>query len=1284
MRFSIWIVLLLFTSRLEAATGVVVDRSGKPLAAATVELYSIETPEERTARLLEQRPRKPIATTKSRDDGSFVIAATGKTIADLHVHSAGRVRFTKEIHLDHDLSAIVLDQERLVPILLTIGGKKASDAVVLWSGKNSVIESKTDEEGRILLHDFTGGARTISVLERSRRTWHSPTHPIRSASVVLPAPVVLNGKIVDEKKNPVASASILIDGQKAGHSGEDGTFEVHASANWKLLAIAEGGRRAERRPGQWSRGQIVTLRKATPIAVAVSETGGARLENALVSLRSESGDLVESGLTGADGSARFFVVPGLYRLAAAAPGFSNMMPLKIEAGVEAVERRILLARLSPIRVLVSTEDGKPVGLAEVGSALGTVWRDTVVTTPEGRATVYVPPTAQVRLQARDAFHAATKSDLIAGTHREVVRLTLVTGIAFRGFVVDERQKPVAGVRVFVQESDPAVGNQLLMLGEAAATSDREGAFLVRLTKGRHSFRFQREGYALEDRLAVPVSDDLDPLKIVLSKGATISGRVMRGNIGLGGVMIYTAGIPQPPPVTAPDGSFVIEDLEAGTPLAFDFRSREQFVELRQTFEAPASNVVVEVPPGGTLKGRVRTRHGERPVTQFEAGISGIRVTPTSSRMGPHSLRSFTNEDGSFVLENLPPGPMDLLVVAPGFANATVPGLTIENGKTLDGIEVLVEPSARVVGRVTDSGGVALEGAGVVVEAAVGERSRAYRTESVMTDDRGEFRFEALDAGDTRFHVTKDGFARLTKVVALERKENQVELRLERGVSLRGLVKDFLSRPVADAEIRLLGSDGRGAGGRSKGDGSFLVSGLAPGIYRIVAEKSGAGKSGAREIQVADSTNLVELTLEEGGGVIGRVTGLVPQKLAEVVIENENDWPPLAARVDREGNYRLEGLRVGNDRISASIDKGSQRLSREVLIEKGQQTRADFHFDSGFKVHGRVTKRDEPQAALNVNIFPKDDRAGSRARVHVTSVTRGDGTFEVELSEPGDYLIALFDTRTMVSKRFERTIRGETTLELDMQSAGLRGRVVDATTKAAVGGASVVIAKKDARTRFDETGAVTAPDGTFDVPTLDAGEYVVRAKRERYSSDPLEVTVGSNGASVEIPLRAASRLEIRLIAAKSGQVIPGNFAVYDARGANVYDNEARQGTNGSYLLELNPGSYLLVASSPGQGTRTVRIDVPSSSMTLTMGPAGALEVRGREATERKFRLIDESSNPYYFSSWERSPIQTIRSRQDYEFVAAGSYVAQILDSNDRVIATKPVRITEGGKTLLSLD
>src|SRR5205823_5302440 len=155
--------------------------------------------------------------------------------------------------------------------------------------------------------------------------------------------------------------------------------------------------------------------------------------------------------------------------------------------------------------------------------------------------------------------------------------------------------------------------------------------------------------------------------------AQISGIVTRGGNPIDSVNVVAMGSEgQSMTTTGPDGRFTVPDLAAGS-YTLLVNKQEDFVQQMKPASAPAKDIVIELPAGGRVTGHVLDKATHQPVTTFQAGVSMSRSGGGMVMNMPPMLRSFTSDDGSFALENVPAGAMQIVATAPGYTTARVPG-----------------------------------------------------------------------------------------------------------------------------------------------------------------------------------------------------------------------------------------------------------------------------------------------------------------------------------------------------------------------------------------------------------------------------------------------------------------------------------------------------------------------------------------------------------------------------------------------------------------------------------
>src|SRR5688572_12124045 len=350
------------------------------------------------------------------------------------------------------------------------------------------------------------------------------------------------------------------------------------------------------------------------------------------------------------------------------------------------------------------------------------------------------------------------------------------GIALTGRVIDHDGKPIAGAGVGAAETGPAGAAARRMAinsmnGEIddLVRTAADGTFTLRLQEGKYDLYVTARGYAPATLREREVSAAMKPLEIELDAGAGIRGRVTRGGAPVEGVTIFTIGNDAIAPVqTGGDGTFLIEDLAPGQ-VMLSFQKPEALVSVIRAVTAPAHDVDVDLPAGGRVAGRVIDKATQQPVKAFEAGVS-----QTHGRvMGPPDMRSFANDEGTFSIDAVPAGSQTLVVSAPGF-RVGMTSVKVENGASVDNLEVALERGVRVTGQVTGPGRRAVAGAMVLVDS--GESMALLQ--STVTDPDGTYTLDNLAPGEITLVFSGDGLLDVRKSVTISGPSTEVDAELK--------------------------------------------------------------------------------------------------------------------------------------------------------------------------------------------------------------------------------------------------------------------------------------------------------------------------------------------------------------------------------------------------------------------------------------------------------------------------------------------------------------------------
>jgi len=474
---------------------------------------------------------------------------------------------------------------------------------------------------------------------------------------------------------------------------------------------------------------------------------------------------------------------------------------------------------------------------------------------------------------------------------------------------------------------------------------------------------------------------------------TVSGRVVERGTGrpLAGALVWS----RPPGPGAPvragrDGRFELALPAAGRAslVAAVAGHRADSVPLRAAERVEIALAAARSAFGGVVD------QEDRPVAGAEVRLTGRRdggeTETLPKRLGPFR----TGADGLFEVPNPPDGRFDLTVEAEGYAPVTVPGVEIPGRPPVVDLGVVaLSAGVEVAGRVVDGDGEPVEEARVLllpVRSSGWEADLAMGAASVggfretRSDAEGGFRFPDLQAGaPVRLQARREGFVPSEPEELRLPEEGPVELVLRRPASVDGWVVDGAGRPVARALVTaerlpaestdlVTGRAGGPAAGTGEGsplsagasawtspDGDFAIAGLQAGRWSVRASAPGLreGRSRPFEVDAGDEVPAVEVVLEEGATLSGRVmeSDGAPAVGARVDLADGAGRPVALARVDDTGRFRLSGLPDGAHTLTAVAGDGRE-VSRPVDLGLGP-AEVTLVLDPGASLRGRVVRAD---------------------------------------------------------------------------------------------------------------------------------------------------------------------------------------------------------------------------------------------------------------------------------------------------------------------------------------
>lgn len=660
----------------------------------------------------------------------------------------------------------------------------------------------------------------------------------------------------------------------------------------------------------------------------------------------------------AQGRATLAVPPGALYVLADADGWARRS-LRLEQGEADAHVALELARAEPFEVRVVSEAGMPIVEANVVVTAADELPYVARTNLEGVASFarLAPPLERVVVSA-SGFAESEVAPVLPSTEvlmRAPSRLEVL--------LQDETGRALPGAELWIAG--------LSIWPPRKVISDADGLARVdALERGIYDLKAQHEGRVSRLELGVSIErSELRRLSLELAPGRWISARVTNGEGAnaeplAGADVVLVEGGLSPFPLagrTDAEGRVKLGPVRAGS--AVLNVSAEHFVP-RTLVKVPAqgdAEVPVALLRGGRLRGSIKDGSG-RPiegarievfgndsfgnplVVRSSSGAAGrgffervlaepvplspggeLGVTRGPLPMPGGSLGAFmppgmpgapswtSRMDGEFVIEDVPPGRLRVLVTHPDYVEAQSELTELASGGEAR-LELVLSPGASLEGRVVDTLGAPVARARVDV---VGTRTSLRK--SVQSDGAGRFALRALPS-DVVVELARPGNGtspvlreRLTLGVN-ERRTLELVLPEERG-RLSLTVTDAGGAPLSNAQVTLLSlerdvplrntlfSDVRGKVEQAD------VRGLA---LKVSVELPGFRPF---EMMVDEAPAELTLMLSKGLAVVGRVTHLRGrQAVAGARITLTQGSVRREAKSDDYGEYRLSDLAAGSARL----------------------------------------------------------------------------------------------------------------------------------------------------------------------------------------------------------------------------------------------------------------------------------------------------------------------------------------------------------------------------------
>lgn len=1279
MKRSLASFLLLLALPLHAAKipagGRVVDASGKPVSNARVSLIPVPPEAERgRLDLAGQTGPEPAVTVSANAEGVYRLEAPDSGIWRVKVEAPGFVplqTLLAPLVEETDLPDATLLKDAGLKVKLTDGQgrpvagarvrvtdeRRPPSAPVVW--QTSVRLGTTDASGsaalsraaeeRILIQ---AGAPGLALAEQ---------RDVRSGSVSLrlTAGQTRRLQVRDPQGKGVPNVLVILEGStwRVGRTEESGLLDVVLpdAQGARLRLVAEDGRGLAfnlpaMKPEDQGPSAIILPPTSTVASKVVSGQDGRALPGAVIWRMDDPGVAVRAGT---DGAFRIPTTAETKGVSAAAAGFFTG-----ETAIE--EGRAATLRLEPslsASGVVVDEAGRPVAGAEILATytmspallnrMSAYQSGGLARSNESGRFRLVPLASDIayELKVKKPGFAPAQVELPAreaGQPAQDLRIVLRAGRTAFGLVTDGQRQPVAGARVTLQPSAPA-GLSARRLSSRnppdrfEGITDSAGRFEVAsLPAGTYDVTVRGQGFAplTVPGLALPEGAGRTDLgTVVLSPGAAIRGLVtdLEGKPVEGAEVRVKAAerslLPSstrqrdPGPadaITAQDGTFLVADRAPGESLDLTVTHPRYGTESAPGVVVPTEEPVrVVLKPVARVAGRVTDPDG-KPVPEATVLLSELRSESFGglSSMLPAGLprRTTTDEKGAFEIERVAPGPIQIRAQAPRRQRAQIEGLEVKPGRDLTNVEIVLAPGGTVEGRVLSPEGRPVPNARVSVAEPGSDAFSAFSRVRATTDGDGRYRLDGVPPGPQTLEATAEGYRRGVRDVEVTAETRTIDFELERGLEVSGRVVDDAGHPVPSAQVMLVAGRNFFDALRaiSGADGAFRIPGVQDGTYSLSARKEGyAADLQGQTVTVAGvSLGGIEIKLSAGASITGRITGVEFSQLARVRVWA--NWEGNSGRVDPDGVYRIPNLRPGTWRVSAVVPDTPLHAEGEVTIEPGTpEARLDLQLGQGHALTGLVLRNGQPLAGAAVAIT----RPGAFTEQNAT--TDHQGGFRFGGLESGTYDLAVSTPRG-ARHRESVEISGDREIRVELRTASLTGRVIDAADSSPVSGVRVSLAplapEDGQRMFFPEV--ITDARGTFRLLEVGGGSWKVKASREGYSPGEREVQVdGPEDQEVEIRLSPTAGLTVEALLS-SGQR-PDRIQV------TVLGEGGRVVSSGSYPLgeeglarvsNVPPGSWQLLVESDQSATAAAAATVPGPVLRVVLPPAGRVEIRVPELSQ----------------------------------------------------------------------
>ena len=442
-----------------------------------------------------------------------------------------------------------------------------------------------------------------------------------------------------------------------------------------------------------------------------------------------------------------------------------------------------------------------------------------------------------------------------------------------------------------------------------------------------------------------------------------------------------------------------------------------------SFSFEISDTASYMPPTDHLikiSGKVIDQRDSQPVANM-----GIWVEYDDGEVHAGTM---TDENGRYRVE-VTPGVYRVRIASKNATDTVT--VNAESEREIDNVDLLLLNSRRISGRVIDISGNPIANAVVVISDDT-SRDRRLSPQVLTTDANGKFEGWQVAGLRATFEVAVKGYAQ-TSLTVENAVENQIEIVLKKGISLRGRVVDESDQPVARARVAF----GRPPMPHAK----YTAPPPLPFHRNTYTDTSGLFTLENIDVfkghiwithpeievtnqKIVPANNTIKLKIDAEGQAVMDID--IPVKrfrvysVSGVVSQNEDSveglgitaFPlkrsngityPKTDQTDAHGAYRLDDLEPGEYRISVSapeeveIDGRKRTIHRPVqsqtLVIEDRDVTLNFEPLGDTRITGVVTYNDQPVSDVYVRTHILADNPENFVSLSGTQTDK-EGRFEL--------------------------------------------------------------------------------------------------------------------------------------------------------------------------------------------------------------------------------------------------------------------------------------------------